>query len=469
MSASLKVDQIKVFLRMLAVGVQAVVMTVFMAFFWLNCYDVLVNPHFGILANFSLFFIYFFILIFTIYTYGGTKYAYYQRLMLMLSQGLAAVLSNLFLFIIFIFILRAFPPVWPIVALTLIDFIVILVFTMMTMPLFARVFPPKQILAVCNPDSSEEFLEKFAAREDLFKIKKTLPAGTPVNEIIETFREQKCTAIVCGVDENVGHADLVKRCYAENIRLYLVPQIYEILLQGAAKIHLTDTPVVLMRNDGIPYDRRFVKRLMDLAICIPVLILVSPILLFTALWIKLEDGGNVFFRQERITRGGKHFNVIKFRSMRMDAEKNGAQPCVPGDARVTRVGKIIRASRIDELPQIFNVLAGDMTIVGPRPERYEHVAKYTAELPEFAYRLTVKAGITGYAQIYGKYNTSPLDKLKLDLMYIRNQSFINDLKIIVLTMRTMLTPSAAEGFSQKRSEEINAAGTPEAAGTPDKN
>ena len=175
----------------------------------------------------------------------------------------------------------------------------------------------------------------------------------------------------------------------------------------------------------------------------------------------------MFYRQDRVTLDGKVFSILKFRSMIVNAEKNGiSQPATDRDPRITKVGRVIRATRIDELPQILNILKGDMSIVGPRPERVEHVEKYTAEIPEFEYRLKVKGGLTGYAQIYGKYNTSAYDKLRLDLMYIENYSLMLDIKLILMTVRIMLSKESTEGFdeealAEKIREEMLKSGIPE--------
>ncbi len=188
---------------------------------------------------------------------------------------------------------------------------------------------------------------------------------------------------------------------------------------------------------------------MDIGVSLFGLIVTLPITLLTMLAIKLEDGGSVFFRQERYTKDWKRFSIIKFRSMVMDAEKDGAMLCKANDSRITKVGAVIRRFRIDEIPQLLNVLKGDMTLVGPRPERVENVEKYTEEMPQFAYRLQVKGGLTGYAQLYGKYNTSAYDKLRLDLIYIENRSLILDLKLIMLTLKMLFIPESTEGFSEE--------------------
>ena len=179
------------------------------------------------------------------------------------------------------------------------------------------------------------------------------------------------------------------------------------------------------------------------------MIVAAPIMLVVAIAIKLEDGGPVFFTQKRATIDGKTFDILKFRSMIVDAEKYGAIPATDRDPRITKVGNVIRATRIDELPQILNILKGEMSIVGPRPERVEHVEKYSKEVPEFSYRLKVKGGLTGYAQIYGKYNTSAYDKLRLDLMYIENYSLLLDIKLILMTLQIMLRKESTEGFKQE--------------------
>ena len=172
-------------------------------------------------------------------------------------------------------------------------------------------------------------------------------------------------------------------------------------------------------------------------------------MIIVAIAIKIEDGGPVFYKQKRVTINGRIFEILKFRSMIKDAEKDGeSRPATDHDPRITKVGAVIRALRIDELPQILNILKGDMSIVGPRPERVEHMDQYGKDIPEFDFRLKVKGGLTGYAQIYGKYNTSPYDKLRLDMMYIENYSLMLDLKLVLTTLRILLKKESTEGFDK---------------------
>lgn len=191
------------------------------------------------------------------------------------------------------------------------------------------------------------------------------------------------------------------------------------------------------------------KRLFDIVVALIALVVLSPVMLLTAAAVKLTDGGPVFYKQKRLTKNGREFNVLKFRSMRPDAEKDGIARLSTGDQdpRITPVGRMIRRLRIDELPQLFNILGGSMSIVGPRPERPEIAAQYEKELPEFSLRLQAKAGLTGYAQVYGKYNTTPYNKLQMDLIYIAHPSFFEDLRIIFATIKILFLPESTEGVA----------------------
>ena len=225
-----------------------------------------------------------------------------------------------------------------------------------------------------------------------------------------------------------------------------MPSISDIVLSGAEMMHFFDTPLFLIRSNALTVDQMIIKRVFDVIAGILLLLLTSPILLLTALLIKAYDKGPVFYQQIRCSLFGKPFAIYKFRSMNVNAEKDGiARLAQKKDDRITPVGKIIRKLRIDELPQLFNVIKGDMSFVGPRPERPEIIEQYREELPEFPYRMKVKAGLTGYAQIYGKYNTVPYDKLKLDLYYIEHYSVWMDLKLLLLTIKIVLTPESTEG------------------------
>jgi exopolysaccharide biosynthesis polyprenyl glycosylphosphotransferase len=235
--------------------------------------------------------------------------------------------------------------------------------------------------------------------------------------------------------------DYLKFCFDHSIRAYIAPKISDIIIRGADDIRLFDTPLLLCRNYGLDFEARFFKRIFDIFASLIGIILLSPVMLISAIAVKLCDGGPVLYKQKRLTIDDKEFYVLKFRSMIVNAEKDGkARLASEEDDRITPVGKVLRKFRLDELPQLFNILKGEMSVVGPRPERPELSEEYKKDMPEFGFRLKVKAGLTGYAQVTGVYDTTPYDKLKMDLMYIENYSMRMDLQIILMTIKTMLFP-----------------------------
>ncbi len=277
----------------------------------------------------------------------------------------------------------------------------------------------------------------------MYEIYKCVSSNEPLYRL--KIEVQNCDAMMLyGLEEQKRNL-LIKYCYERSIRIYVAPEITDILLRGADRVHSFDTPFLLLRNYGPSFEQRIVKRLMDILLSGILLLLTSPFMLLTALAIKLEDRGPALFKQERVTVNGRKFWIYKFRSMIVDAEKHGAQFSSKNDSRITKVGRFIRATRLDELPQLLNIIKGDMSIVGPRPERQQYIEEFCQETPEFIYRLKVKAGLTGYAQIYGKYNTTPLDKLKLDLMYIETYSLLLDIRLIFLTLKIMFMKESTEG------------------------
>lgn len=314
--------------------------------------------------------------------------------------------------------------------------------------------PRQNTIIIYGQDTDEEEITEFRDRlmqkySHLFDIREMIPEKDIVFCMEEAVQNAETVLLY-----EVGHRarkQVMKYAIAHKKNMYFTPTIEDITLQGCTEKHLLDTPLLKYNYVYETASDYTGKRLFDIALSLTLIILTSPFMLLTALAIKLEDGGPVFFKQKRCTKNGRVFKIIKFRSMIVDAEKHGVTPCTKNDSRITKVGNIIRKTRLDELPQLLNILKGDMSFVGPRPERVEHVEKYTKELPEFAYRMRVKGGLTGYAQIYGKYNTSAYDKLRLDLTYIENQSFILDLKMIMLTIKVMFIPESTEGFEKAKS------------------
>ena len=302
-------------------------------------------------------------------------------------------------------------------------------------------------------DFKNDLEDKMNHIPQKYHVEKTVHYNDPGLDLEDTITNSS-SILINDVPAHVENT-IIKICFDKDKRVYIVPKIADIILKASDNLNVFDTPLYLSRNLGMSVWQRFAKRTIDVVLSGLALIILSPIMLATSLAIKLEDKGPVFFKQERVTKGGKHFMILKFRSMIVDAEKDGRpHPAGEKDDRITKVGNIIRACRIDELPQLLNILSGDMSIVGPRPERYEHVEKYTSEIPEFKYREKVKGGLTGYAQVYGKYNTTALDKLKLDLIYITNYSLLLDFQIMFETVKILFQKESTEGFSDESLKEF---------------
>ncbi len=254
--------------------------------------------------------------------------------------------------------------------------------------------------------------------------------------------------IVIGVNASLRNG-IAKYCIHNNVRCFVAPHVGDIIMQGALHISSIRVPIFSIRRALKNPFYLIAKRAFDIIVSILAIVLLSPVYLITSLIIKLYDRGPVFYKQVRLTKDGKTFNVLKFRSMRVDAEKDGvARLAAENDDRITPVGKFIRSCRLDELPQFFNILAGSMSIVGPRPERPEIAEQYEKEMPAFALRLQVKAGLTGFAQVYGKYNTTPYDKLQMDLMYINKMSISEDLRLMFVTLRAIFKSESTEGIDK---------------------
>ena len=213
---------------------------------------------------------------------------------------------------------------------------------------------------------------------------------------------------------------------------------------------IDDTPVIEKKGLQMSKMQQAIKRAFDIMVALFLSILTAPVALACAIAVKLDSPGPVIYKQERYTKGKKVFKVYKFRTMVQDAEKNGAQLATEGDPRITKSGKFLRATRLDELPQLYNILLGSMSVVGPRPERPIFADEFAKKVASYDMRHSVKAGLTGYAQVYGKYNTRVSDKILMDMIYIVNFSIMLDLKIILLTVKTMFMKSATEGVDEER-------------------
>ena len=294
----------------------------------------------------------------------------------------------------------------------------------------------------------KDLVPKLKTRKDQFNIVDMVSASDETGAIQDAI-DRNSTVMLVDISAELRNK-IFKYCYENSKRIYVTPKISDIILNGSATIHFFDTPLLLTEGNPLEYEERVIKRTWDILFSLLLMIILSPVMLITALAIKINDGGPVFYKQIRCTKNGAEFGILKFRSMVVDAEKKGkAVLATENDPRITPVGRIIRKCRIDELPQLINVLKGDMSFVGPRPERPEFIQKYMEEMPEFSYRMKIRAGITGYAQLYGKYNTKPYDKLKLDLYYIEQFSIGLDIKLMILTIKILFMKESTEGTAER--------------------
>lgn len=414
---------------------------------------------FAMRGNWLMLAIYVVILLLFSHTYGGFKIGYQKPGSLILSQAISLIGTNVVIYLIMALIARAFLNPLRLWAAAGIQLAGVALAAVILTKIYDNLFPARRMLLIYGdyPESARVLCRKMNARKEKYQIAEMVSEQEGYDVLTEKAKAyQGIVLLDVGVELR---NDLVKFCYGAAIRVYVVPNLSDIILGNAENIHFFDTPLLLARNSGLSIEQKLAKRIMDLVISGIGIVIGSPFMLITALAIKLYDGGPVFFRQARVTQNGKVFMITKFRSMIVDAEKEGFSiPATEKDPRITPVGSVIRATRLDELPQLFDIFRGDMSIVGPRPERVEHVEKYTEQIPEFCYRLKVKGGLTGYAQIYGKYNTSAIDKLKLDLMYIENYSVLLDWKLIFMTIKIMFTKESTEGFSEEQSEQMHEAG-----------
>ncbi len=427
--------------------INIILMTIIFAYSWYGYYASTMfqitfyrKGHYAMLALYAL------LMFFFSTMYGGLKIGQLRRIEVMLSQYLSLLFTNAVAYIVIC--LLAFGIVNPmqLILVMLLEMFVATIWNIIIIYFYNRIFQPWKILLIYGERPAADLVYKVEARRDKYAIYDAINIDEGIDVIAEKMKDFQ--AVIIGDISAIKRNDILKYCYAHKIRAYVIPKVSDIILMGADRIHVFDTPFLLSKGYTLSFDQRLAKRILDLVIAVPLALLLSPVMLITALAIKLYDKGPVFYKQVRCTKNNREFAIIKFRSMIVNAESDGvAKLASENDSRITPIGKFIRATRIDELPQLINIIRGDMSFVGPRPERPEIIREYCENMPEFSFRTRVKAGLTGFAQVYGKYNTTPYDKLKLDLFYIENYSFWMDLKLILMTVKTILKKEATEGVA----------------------
>lgn len=415
---------------------------------WVGYYNKIIYAPFFRRGNWMMIFIYGVLLVFFMQMYGGFKISMLRRGNLIYSQILAVFFANIITYFQIAVQDKKFTTPLPLILILLVDALIITVWTLVFRWLYSKIFPPRKMLLISGDRYDYHLFEKMNAREDKYEICKTITYLAGMDTLAAEM--QKFDAVIVGDMPSHDRNLIIKYCYANGIRTYSVPKISDILLRSSVELNLFDSPLLLSRNTGLQVEQEFFKRIMDVVGAIIGIVITAPFFLIIAVCIKLTDGGPVFYKQTRLTKNGEEFEIYKFRTMIQNAEKDGEiKLATEDDVRILPIGHFLRRLRLDELPQIFNILKGEMSIVGPRPERPELAAEITKEIPEFPYRLKVKAGLTGYAQVYGKYNTTFYDKLKLDLTYIRNYSMLLDLKLIIMTPKIMFMKESTEGVKQE--------------------
>ena len=374
-----------------------------------------------------------------------TLFGHLHRMDLIIGQVISLFVVDFITYFQLCLIANAMISVGPMFLLFGLEIVVAVALIYGYTELYYKLYAPHDMLLVYGNKRGVELKIKMDARRDKYNISKLISVDEGFEAVCREVR--KHDAVILTDIPAQTRNDILKYCYRYRIRTYVAPKLTDIMLRGAKNNTLFDTPLFMVKGNGLTPMQRIIKRAMDLVLCGIAMIPAAPIMLVVAAAIKLEDGGPVLYKQKRLTRGGREFEILKFRSMIVDAEKYaGAVLASEDDPRITKVGKVIRAARLDELPQLINILRGDMSIVGPRPERKCLADEISKEVPEFCYRLKVRGGLTGYAQIYGKYNTDAYDKLRLDMMYIENYSPLLDIKLIILTLRIIFSKDSTEGI-----------------------
>lgn len=443
-------EQYKRLIMFLASVLIVAIQTGVFAYAWFKEYHVstVIGRRYGYWGHWALLGLYALMVVLVSRLFSAFKVGYQRVLDVLLSQIFSVLLVNVVAYLQLALIgrWRFMQYIGPMLRVTAVNLVAVVLWVLFMRVVYTRIYPPHEVLLIYGGVNPKALMKKMEGRKDKYIISGTLCLDKGIDYIRQEI--PKYQAIVIGDIPSHERNLILKFCFENNMRCYCLPKISDIMIMSSEKIHLFDTPLLLFRNRGLTVEQQALKRVFDIVCSVLMLVVFSPILLVIAILVKCYDGGPVFYKQPRLTKDGKVFEVLKFRSMRVDSEKSGARLAMKGDSRITPIGKVLRNIHFDELPQLFNIIKGDMSLVGPRPERPEIAAQYRKDLPEFDYRLKVKAGLTGYAQVYGKYNTTPYDKLKLDLTYIENYSFVLDLQLIATTVKILFQKENTEGVEK---------------------
>ncbi len=411
------------------------------------------NATFWDRGNYLFTLMYGFLLVLFLVVYSGYKVRQFRTRELVFSFALASAITNFIMFFVMCLIAREMLRPWGVILTTIAQWIAGMGIYILARIILPLVEPPVKVLYI-RGDEDEDFAVKFDSRRSRYTVTETVSPELKWSELKAAM--EPYSAVLIGKISREIREEIISYCFRSSKNALLMPDMPDIVLCSATPMVLGDALLYDLNTQGEDLTYRTIKRAVDILASLAGLIVLSPLMLGVAIAVKRQDGGPVFYRQLRLTKGGRRFMLTKFRSMVVNAESGtGAVLAGKEDERITKVGKFIRSTRLDELPQLWNILKGDMSLVGPRPERPEFYRTICAEYPEFEYRLKVKAGLTGYAQLYGKYNTTFAEKARLDMYYIQHASLLWDLQLIFYTLKIIFIRESTEGVEQPRQAKEN--------------
>ena len=393
-------------------------------------------------------------LLFTGKVYNAFNFGSMDVKELLLSWGLCLFIANVLQYLMLSLIREMLLPVTGFLLILLTQAVLTVPMIILIDRLYYRIHPAhKAIIIYGDEDRAYEYRNLIESHRRKFEICWIAPQSSPQANLLR-FIEGSDSVFFLDVNERIREP-LLEHCFKHGKRTYIMPTFSNVLINTAGISWISNTPMLLLEDPEPDVGTRFIKRVMDITLSLLALLMFSWLMLIIWILIRLNDNHPAIYKQVRVTKGGRQFTLLKFRSMRPDAEDDGIpRLTAKDDKRITPIGRFIRKTRIDEFPQLLNVLSGAMSLVGPRPERPEIAKQYEEIYPNFSFRTKVKAGMTGFAQIYGRYNTAPEEKLFLDIMYIEKMSIWQDIKLLLQTLKIVFKTSSTEGIEKNSTTAI---------------